>query len=165
MQPKEGSQDDEKTPFPAKRPLFILSFMTRKNSIPDLKISPKNEDANRLRELAREMLTTLEDMKNRALSATDMDELRLLKIRIELLFGRKSLTGGLIELTDLLLKLTPEEAPKDDEEDDDSDINEGDIAAMERYVERWKADREPVSEEMRMEEMRLAKLEDDYLPP
>ena len=139
--------------------------MTRKNSIPDLKISPKNEDANRLRELAREMLTTLEDMKNRALSATDMDELRLLKIRIELLFGRKSLTGGLIELTDLLLKLTPEEAPKDDEEDDDSDINEGDIAAMERYVERWKADREPVSEEMRMEEMRLAKLEDDYLPP
>ena len=139
--------------------------MTRKNSIPDLKISPKNEDANRLRELAREMLTTLEDKKNRALSATDMDELRLLKIRIELLFGRKSLTGGLIELTDLLLKLTPEEAPKDDEEDDDSDINEGDIAAMERYVERWRADREPVSEEMRMEEMRLAKLEDDYLPP
>ena len=131
--------------------------MTRKNSIPDLKISPKNEDANRLRELAREMLTTLEDMKNRALSATDMDELRLLKIRIELLFGRKSLTGGLIELTDLLLKLTPEEAPKDDEEDDDSDINEGDIAAMERYVERWKADREPVSEEIR-----LAKLEDDW---
>ena len=138
--------------------------MTRKNSIPDLKISPKNEDANRLRELAREMLTTLEDMKNRALSATDMDELRLLKIRIELLFGRKSLTGGLIELTDLLLKLTPEEAPKEDEEDD-SDINEGDIAAMERYVERWRADREPVSEEMRLEEMRLAKLEDDYLPP
>ena len=134
--------------------------MTRKNSIPDLKISPKNEDANRLRELAREMLTTLEDMKNRALSATDMDELRLLKIRIELLFGRKSLTGGLIELTDLLLKLTPEEAPKDDEEDDDSDINEGDIAAMERYVERWKADREPVSEDMR-----LAKLEENCLSP
>ena len=152
------------SPFPATPPLFILSFMTRKNSIPDLKISPKNEDANRLRELAREMLTTLEDMKNRALSATDMDELRLLKIRIELLFGRKSLTGGLIELTDLLLKLTPEEAPKEDEEDD-SDINEGDIAAMERYVERWRADREPVSEEMRLEEMRLAKLEDDYLPP
>ena len=138
--------------------------MTRKNSIPDLKISPKNEDANRLRELARKLLANLENIADN-LQSDDENELKKIKTRTELLFGRKSLTGGLIELTDLLLKLTPEEAPKDDEEDDDSDINEGDIAAMERYVERWKADREPVSEEMRMEEMRLAKLEDDYLPP
>ena len=138
--------------------------MTRKNSIPDLKISPKNEDANRLRELARELLANLENIADN-LQSDDENELKKIKTRTELLFGRKSLTGGLIELTDLLLKLTPEEAPKDDEEDDDSDINEGDIAAMERYVERWRADREPVSEEMRMEEMRLAKLEDDYLPP
>ena len=136
--------------------------MTRKNSIPDLKISPKNEDANRLRELARDMLTTLEDMKNRALSATDIDELKLLKIRIELLFGRKSLTGGLIELTDLLLKLTPEEAPKEDD-DDDSEMNEGDIAAMERYVERWKLNKKLEAEEA--EEMRLAKLEENCLSP
>ena len=133
--------------------------MTRKNSIPDLKISPKNEDANRLRELARKLLANLENIADN-LQSDDENELKKIKTRTELLFGRKSLTGGLIELTDLLLKLTPEEAPKDDEEDDDSDINEGDIAAMERYVERWKADREPVSEEMR-----LAKLEDDYLPP
>ena len=159
MQPKEGSQDDEKTPFPAKRPLFILSFMTRKNSIPDLKISPKNEDANRLRELARKLLANLENIADN-LQSDDENELKKIKTRTELLFGRKSLTGGLIELTDLLLKLTPEEAPKDDEEDDDSDINEGDIAAMERYVERWKADREPVSEEMR-----LAKLEENCLSP
>ena len=138
--------------------------MTRKNSIPDLKISPKNEDANRLRELARKLLANLENIADN-LQSDDENELKKIKTRTELLFGRKSLTGGLIELTDLLLKLTPEEAPKDDEEDDDSDINEGDIAAMERYVERWRADREPVSEEMRMEEMRLAKLEDDYLPP
>ena len=130
--------------------------MTRKNSIPDLKISPKNEDANRLRELARKLLANLENIADN-LQSDDENELKKIKTRTELLFGRKSLTGGLIELTDLLLKLTPEEAPKDDEEDDDSDINEGDIAAMERYVERWKADREPVSEEIR-----LAKLEDDW---
>ena len=129
--------------------------MTRKNSIPDLKISPKNEDANRLRELARKLLANLENIADN-LQSDDENELKKIKTRTELLFGRKSLTGGLIELTDLLLKLTPEEAPKEDEEDD-SDINEGDIAAMERYVERWKADREPVSEEIR-----LAKLEDDW---
>ena len=136
--------------------------MTRKNSIPDLKISPKNEDANRLRELARELLANLENIADN-LQSDDENELKKIKTRTELLFGRKSLTGGLIELTDLLLKLTPEEAPKDDEEDDDSDINEGDIAAMERYVERWKLNKKLEAEEA--EEMRLAKLEDDYLPP
>ena len=136
--------------------------MTRKNSIPDLKISPKNEDANRLRELARKLLANLENIADN-LQSDDENELKKIKTRTELLFGRKSLTGGLIELTDLLLKLTPEEAPKDDEEDDDSDINEGDIAAMERYVERWKLNKKLEAEEA--EEMRLAKLEDDYLPP
>ena len=136
--------------------------MTRKNSIPDLKISPKNEDANRLRELARKLLANLENIADN-LQSDDENELKKIKTRTELLFGRKSLTGGLIELTDLLLKLTPEEAPKDDEEDDDSDINEGDIAAMERYVERWKLNKKLDAEEA--EEMRLAKLEDDYLPP
>ena len=143
--------------------------MTRKTSIPDLKISPDNEDANNLRRIARNMLVSLEDMKNRALSATDIDELKLLKMRIELLFGKKSLTGGLIELTDLLLKLTPEEALKEDEEDDDGEMKAYDIAAMERYIERWKEENgllppeEEAEEEMWDENQEM--LEEDYLPP
>ena len=126
--------------------------MTRKTSIPDLKISPDNEDANNLRRIARNMLVSLEDMKNRALSATDIDELKLLKLRIELLFGKKSLSGGLVELTDLLLKLTPEEPPKEEEGDDDGEMKAHDIEAMERYIERWKEEREPVSEEVKWDE-------------
>ena len=116
--------------------------MTRKNSQTELKISPDNEDANNLRRIARNMLVTLEDMKNRALSAPDEAELKLLKLRIELLFGKKSLSGGLVELTDLLLKLTPEEPPEEEEDDDDGEMKAHDIAAMERYIERWKEEHE-----------------------
>ena len=126
--------------------------MTRKTNNTNIKISPDNEDANNLRRIARDMLVSLEDMKNRALSATDIDELKLLKLRIELLFGKKSLSGGLVELTDLLLKLTPEEPPKEEEGDDDGEMKAHDIEAMERYIERWKEEREPVSEEVKWDE-------------
>ena len=122
--------------------------MTRKTNIPDLKISPDNEDANNLRSAAREMLETLKDMKNRALSATDMNELKLLKMRVEILFGRTSLTGGLTELTDLLLKLTPEEEKKkpnptgnpiDDGDGDETDIlTPSDIKPVQWFLEQKK---------------------------
>ena len=140
--------------------------MTRKTNNTNIKISPDNEDANNLRRIARDMLVSLEYMKNRALSATDIDELKLLKMRIELLFGKKSLSGGLVELTDLLLKLTPEEPPKEDEEDDDDgEMKAHDIAAMERYIERWKEEHGLLPPDEEAEEENNEEIEEYSLPP
>ena len=118
--------------------------MATKTNITPIKISASNEDAAYLRSITRNMLGHLEQTLRETQTA-NKDELEIIKARSDLLFGAKtSPIDGLVKLSDLLMKLQPEDnsASETKEEEDDfelfdlNDVTLRDLKEMERCLEK-----------------------------
>jgi len=130
----------------------MLDFMAKRTSKTTKKpITTSESDTLYLQSITRKILKSLEDAREQ-LENADHEILPDIKTSHELLFGKNSLAGALVILSDLLLKLSEKPEIIDAETAEENlleTLSAGDIALVDAFVRKLKdADGKQKSEEI-----------------